>query len=215
MSAGCFIFARNFLVYSIFAWVRNWFLRPPLTTYLLAHLPALPLHYRQTTWSSAPLTMASFLSDRFCHYLVHYFYFSYYDLRLCTWLASFLSVLFSRTSLSRARVWSRSPCLLYDLRNLCSEFSTQPCHLDGTCFCQLNKILRILKNWIIEEVDIKVMLLILNTMVDPEWETMGSSTKFMLVARRHETFAALHSDIITHQLVNGHDNHWDINAFSF
>ena len=145
MSAGCFIFARNFLVYSIFAWVRNWFPRPPLTTYLLAHLPALLLHYRQTTRPIAPLTMASFLSDGFCHYLVHYFYVGYYDLRLCTWSASFLSVLFSRTSLSRARVWSRSPGLLYDLRNLCSEFSTQPCHLDGTCFCQLNKILRILK----------------------------------------------------------------------
>ena len=145
MSAGCFIFARNFLVYSIFAWVRNWFPRPPLTTYLLAHLPALLLHYRQTTRPIAPLTMASFLSDGFCHYLVHYFYVGYYDLRLCTWSASFLSVLFSRTSLSRARVWSRSPSLLYDLRNSCSEFSTQPCHLDGTCFCQLNKILRILK----------------------------------------------------------------------
>ena len=116
-----------------------------LLTYLLAHLPALLLHYRQTTRPIAPLTMASFLSDGFCHYLVHYFYVGYYDLRLCTWSASFLSVLFSRTSLSRARVWSRSPGLLYDLRNLCSEFSTQPCHLDGTCFCQLNKILRILK----------------------------------------------------------------------
>ena len=81
--------------------------------------------------------MASFLSDRFCHYLVYYLYFSYYCYPgLCTWLASFLSVLFSRTSLSRARVWSRSPGLLYDLRNLCSEFSTQPCHLDGTCFCK-------------------------------------------------------------------------------
>ena len=160
--------------------------------------------------------MASFLSDRFCHYLVYYLYFSYYCYPgLCTWLASFLSVLFSRTSLSRARVWSRSPGLLYDLRNLCSEFSTQPCHLDGTCFCQLNKILRILKNWTIEEVDIEVMLLILKTMVDPEWETMGSSTKFMLVARRHETFAALHSAIVTNLLVNGHDTHWDINAFSF